>query len=335
MIDPPLYQRIVDEAKREGRQEAILDLLEDRFGPEAKSLEADLKVLSSDQLWELIRFAGRCRSLASFRKRLGFVIPEEGTMTESDKARCPGNGPRRAGALEARREDILAILSLKFHWEIDDYKTELAAGLKRIDDDDRLRHLLERAVRCVSLYDFHQSLLPTSKLAARIAPEVRREIIADWARQYYAVNLDLLEVMLEEEKRGKALHEKRESIVKSLEARFGYDAWDVSGDLDHLPEDDIAELSVLAADCPDLASFHQAAFTRSWAKQQSYLGRGADAQEKTRQAILKMLGIRFGIKAGRVERDLDAIKIDHRLHDLFDLATRCASLGEFRERLAP
>ena len=105
-------------------------------------------------------------------------------MTEPTNARRPDGGPRARGCARGEaRGHPQAIVSLKFHWEIDEYKTELAAGLKRIDDDDRLRHLLERAVRCVSLYDFHQSLLPTSKLAARIAPEVRREIIADWARQ--------------------------------------------------------------------------------------------------------------------------------------------------------
>jgi hypothetical protein len=70
MIDPPLSRDIVDQARREGRRQAILDLLEDRFGPEAKGLEAHLKVLSMDQLWEFVRFAVRCRSLASFRKRL-------------------------------------------------------------------------------------------------------------------------------------------------------------------------------------------------------------------------------------------------------------------------
>lgn len=70
MIDPPLYQHIVDEAKREARQQDILDLLEDRFGPEARELGGVLKDVAFDQLRELLKFAARCRSLAAFRKRL-------------------------------------------------------------------------------------------------------------------------------------------------------------------------------------------------------------------------------------------------------------------------
>jgi hypothetical protein len=47
-----------------------------------------------------------------------------------------------------------------------------------------------------------------------------------------------------------------------------------------------------------------------------------------------MLRIRFGSKAARLEGDLDAIDDDDRLRDLFGRAARCASLGEFRERLS-
>jgi hypothetical protein len=207
-------------------------------------------------------------------------------------------------------------------------------GLEGIVDDDRLRHLLEYALRCIYLFHFRRSLLPTTKRAARIAPEVRREIVADWARQYFAIDLDLVEVMLEEQKRQKVQQVRRDSIVKRLESRFGTDAWAVKRDLDDLPEDDINELSDLAVGSPDLASFHQAAFIRRWSNQQSALDRGAEAREKTRQAILKMLGIRFGSKAARLERDLDAIDDDDRLRDLFDQAAHWSSLGEFRDRLS-
>lgn len=258
---------------------------------------------------------------------------EKKGMATSPKARRPAGDPRREGALDVRREDILSILSIRFHWDIDEHKAELAAGLERIDDDERLRHLLGYAVRCTDLSQFHQSLLPTSKLAARIDPKVRREIVADWARHYFAADLDLVEVMLEEEKQQKALHERQVAIVKSLEVRFGYDAWKVLDDLDRLPEEEIGELSHLAIDCADLASFHQGAFTRGWARQQEYLGRGAEAREKTRQAIIKMLGIRCGIRAGRLESDLDAIEDNDRLPELSDRAIRCPSLEEFRERL--
>ncbi len=333
MIDPPLHQDIVAQAKREGRQRAILDILEDRFGSEAKGLEAQLNVLSLDQLWDFVRFAGRCRSLASFRKRL-LGETEGRNMNRPPKARRPDGRPRREGALQARREDILKIPSIRFHWEIDEHKAELTAGLERIDDDDRLQHLLEYAIRCSDLYHFHQSLLPSSKLAAKIDPDVRREIIADWARQFFSIDLDLVEVMLEREKQEKALHDRRRSVVESLDARFGFDAWAVSGDLDNLPEEEIDELSEFALHCPDLASFHQEALTRSWVKHRRYSGGDGEAREESRQAILKMLRIRFGSKAGRLEGDLDAIDDDDRLRDLFDRAARCASLGEFRERLS-
>jgi hypothetical protein len=74
MTESPLYQEIVEEAKREGATEAmqqgILDLLEDRFGPEARELEVELKAVAFDRLRELHKFAARSRSLATFRKRL-------------------------------------------------------------------------------------------------------------------------------------------------------------------------------------------------------------------------------------------------------------------------
>jgi hypothetical protein len=70
MIESPLYQDIVEEVRREDRQQVVLDILERRFGPEAKDVEALLKSVAFDRLLDLIRYAGTCRSLASFRKRL-------------------------------------------------------------------------------------------------------------------------------------------------------------------------------------------------------------------------------------------------------------------------
>jgi hypothetical protein len=69
IIGPLLYQEIVDEVKREVWQQIVLEFLEDRFGPEAKDLEAQLRDVALDRLRELIVFATKCRSLASFRKR--------------------------------------------------------------------------------------------------------------------------------------------------------------------------------------------------------------------------------------------------------------------------
>jgi hypothetical protein len=70
MIESPLYQDIVEEAQRADRQQIVLSILEDRLGPEAKDVEAQLKSVAFGRLLELIRYAGTCRSLASFRKRL-------------------------------------------------------------------------------------------------------------------------------------------------------------------------------------------------------------------------------------------------------------------------
>jgi hypothetical protein len=74
MIESPLYQEVVEEAKREGetkaKREAILDFLVGRFGPPAKDLEVELAAVEFDRLSDLIKFAAKCRNLASFRKRL-------------------------------------------------------------------------------------------------------------------------------------------------------------------------------------------------------------------------------------------------------------------------
>jgi hypothetical protein len=74
MIQSPLYQEIVEEAKREGetqaRRQVILDILEDRFGTEAKGLEVELKAAEFDRLREIHKFAVKCDSLEAFRERL-------------------------------------------------------------------------------------------------------------------------------------------------------------------------------------------------------------------------------------------------------------------------
>ncbi len=74
MIGSPLYQEIVEEAKREGQIEAtrggILKVLAARFGTAAKDVEVELKSIEFDRLVNLFEVAAKCRSLASFRKRL-------------------------------------------------------------------------------------------------------------------------------------------------------------------------------------------------------------------------------------------------------------------------
>ena len=74
MIQSPLYQEIVEGAKREGetqaRRQVILEILEDRFGPDAKELEVELNAAELDRLSDLHRFAVKCDSLEVFRERL-------------------------------------------------------------------------------------------------------------------------------------------------------------------------------------------------------------------------------------------------------------------------
>ncbi len=74
MIESPVYQEIVEESRREGEikasQRAILNFLEARFGADAQALEVELKAVEFDRLMELIKFAGKCPDLASFRERL-------------------------------------------------------------------------------------------------------------------------------------------------------------------------------------------------------------------------------------------------------------------------
>jgi hypothetical protein len=73
-IESPLYQEVVEEAKREGETKAwrqnVMDVLEARFGPPARELEVEVAAVEFDRLRELHLFAVKCRNLAAFRKRL-------------------------------------------------------------------------------------------------------------------------------------------------------------------------------------------------------------------------------------------------------------------------
>jgi hypothetical protein len=73
-VQSPLYQEIVEEAKREGasqaRRQVILETLEDRFGPEARELEVELNAVEFDRLRDFHKFALKCDSLEGFRERL-------------------------------------------------------------------------------------------------------------------------------------------------------------------------------------------------------------------------------------------------------------------------
>jgi hypothetical protein len=74
MIESPLYQEIVDEARREGETRAmrrtILRHLVRRFGPAANEMEVELNAVAFDRLDDMIDSAAECGSLEEFRTRL-------------------------------------------------------------------------------------------------------------------------------------------------------------------------------------------------------------------------------------------------------------------------
>ena len=142
-------------------------------------------------------------------------------MTRSAKRQDLNGDPRLDGARQARREDILTVLSIRFVWEIKEHETELEERLKAIDDD-RLNDLLTYALRCPDLFCFREALLPGSgSRAAKFDPQVRREIIAEWVQRYLHIHLDLLEARLDQAEHLAALSTRREGIFQVLEGRFG------------------------------------------------------------------------------------------------------------------
>jgi hypothetical protein len=259
-------------------------------------------------------------------------------MARSAKRQGLNGGPRLDGARQARREDILQVLSIRFVWEIKEYKAELEERLKAIDDDDRLNDLLTYTLRCPDLFYFREALLPGSgSRAAKVDPRVRREIIAEWVQRYLHMDLDLLEARLDQEKRLAAMRTRREGILEVLEGRFGDKAQAMKLDLVNFPlhEDWLDELFYLATTSPDMASVHKVVFTYLWQDQRNGISRGPAAREQSREAIIKLLGIRFGKRLGKVEAELKAIEDDDRLRALFDHAAECPDLASFRERRSP
>jgi hypothetical protein len=258
-------------------------------------------------------------------------------MGKSAGRRGRNGDPRIDGARQARREDILKVLSLRFVHEIEEDGPELEDMLKAIDDDDRLNFLLTYSLRCPDLFYFREALLPGSgSRAAKIDPQARREIIAEWVRRYFHMDLDILEARLDQAKQEAALRTRHESILQALQGRFGAKAQAVEADMMSLPlhEDWLDDLLKLAATCPNIATFHKAVFTYVWQDEQCSLARGPSARKKSRDASLKMLGIRFGSKAGQIEAELKSIEDDDRLHALFDAAAECPNLAAFRKQLS-
>jgi predicted transposase YdaD len=71
MDESPLIQEIVAEKKQEARQEDIQDVLQARFGSVPKDIVERLPgVRSEKKLRALVKYAGRCSDLESFRARL-------------------------------------------------------------------------------------------------------------------------------------------------------------------------------------------------------------------------------------------------------------------------
>jgi hypothetical protein len=74
MIESPVLKELRAEWTHEGAVEAvrqsIVKFLEARFGPDARALEAELKSVGEDRLDDMLKLEAKCRSLASFRKRL-------------------------------------------------------------------------------------------------------------------------------------------------------------------------------------------------------------------------------------------------------------------------
>lgn len=74
MIESPLIQDLVSKTRAEAttqtRTEAILDVLESRFGSRPLELADELRSLDEDRLKSLNRYAAVCPDLASFRGRI-------------------------------------------------------------------------------------------------------------------------------------------------------------------------------------------------------------------------------------------------------------------------
>jgi hypothetical protein len=56
----------------------------------------------------------------------------------------------------------------------------------------------------------------------------------------------------------------RDAVTEILSARFGPEAISIGGTVKFVPHDRLAEIVVLAATCPDLASFHESILLGMW-----------------------------------------------------------------------
>jgi len=162
---------------------------------------------------------------------------------------------------EARREDILKILLIRFVREAQEFEEELNAGLKAIVDDSRLEQLFEYTLRCRDIFYFRQELLPGSGgRGSKVDPEVRREIIAEWVQRNLKIDLGILEDTIALEKRCAALRATQNSILVALEGRFGAKARTLETKIkaiDIFEDDRLDELLKHAVTCRTLGSFRE------------------------------------------------------------------------------
>jgi hypothetical protein len=71
LIESPLIQEIVDEAKREQAHKDILQGLQERFGPVPEDLASHVRAIPDEQrLRLLLRHAWQCSDLGAFRAAL-------------------------------------------------------------------------------------------------------------------------------------------------------------------------------------------------------------------------------------------------------------------------
>jgi hypothetical protein len=168
---------------------------------------------------------------------------------------------KREAARDARREDILKVLLIRFVSDEKEFEEELKAGLKGIVDDSRLEQLFEYTLRCADVFYFRQALLPGSGgRASKVDPEVRREIIAEWVQQNLKIDLGILEDTIALENRHAALSATQDSILVALECRFGAKARTLETKIKAIgifEDDRLDELLKHAATCRTLDSFRK------------------------------------------------------------------------------
>jgi predicted transposase YdaD len=90
MIESPLIRELVDESTQQALQQAIIRVLETRFGPISDALAARIKsVRKKDALDNLISFAVQCPDLAAFEARLPVERPRPASSRKTPRRRKP------------------------------------------------------------------------------------------------------------------------------------------------------------------------------------------------------------------------------------------------------